>query len=79
MELLAQIIEILVGGITGIASGIGTGLTNLVQAIFVTVGAEGTMELTTFGVVIVVFAGVSLAISLSKFITGWVTSLGARD
>lgn len=74
--ILTEIISLLIGGITGIATGIGEGLSNLVQSIFVNVSESGEMSLTTFGGLIVVFAGVSLAIGLSKFIVNWVTSLG---
>lgn len=74
--ILKQIIEILVGGITGIASGIGSGLTTLAQSIFI--GTEpGT--LTVFGGLVVVFAGISLAIGLCRWVVNWITSLGSRN
>lgn len=76
--ILTEIISILVGGISGIATGIGEGLANLVTSIFLQVGAEGAMELSTFGGVIIVFAGISLAIGLSRWVVNWVTSLGAN-
>ena len=74
--ILNQIIEILIAGITGIASGVGSGLTTLVQSIFL--GSEpGT--LSVFGGLVVVFAGISLAIGLCRWVVGWITSLGARN
>ena len=73
---LTEIIELLTAGITGIATGIGTGLTNLVTSIFLQ-GEGDAMKLSVFGGVIVVFAGVSLAIGLSRWVVNWVTSLGA--
>lgn len=77
--ILQEIISLLVAGITGIASGIGSGLSSLVQSIFLTVGENGAIEgLSTFGGVIVVFAGISLAVGLSKWVVNWVTSLGAN-
>ena len=72
---LTDIIALLVGGITGIATGIGQGLSNLVTSIFLQ-GEGDAMALSVFGGVIVVFAGVSLAIGLSRWVTNWVTSLG---
>lgn len=75
--LLQEIIGILVAGITGIASGIGTGLKELVTDIFIQTGAEGAITLSTFGGLIVVFAGISLAIGLSRWVVNWLTSLGA--
>ena len=76
---MTEIISILVGGITGIASGIGEGLASLVSNIFLTTGEGGAMMLSTFGGVCVVFAGVSLAIGLSRWVVNWVTSLGASN
>lgn len=74
---LQEIISILVSGITGIASGIGSGLTSLVENIFLKTSDSGVTGLSTFGGIIVVFAGISLAIGLSKWVVNWVTSLGA--
>lgn len=79
-SILTQIIELLVGGITGIAEGIGKGLSTLVQDIFITTSGSGesaTYELSTFGTLIVVFAGISLAIGLSYLIVHWLGSLGS--
>lgn len=78
--ILTEIISLLVAGISGLATGIGEGLSNLVQSIFLTVGEGGAIEgLSTFGGLIVVFAGVSLAIGLSRWVLNWVTSLGASN
>ena len=73
--LLGQIIEILVGGITGIAEGIGQGLSTLATSIFLT-GEGDAQTLSTFGVLVVVFAGISLAIGLSRLVVRWISSLG---
>ena len=73
--ILVQIIDLLVGGLTSIAEGIGSGLQSLVQSIFLTQVGD-TTELSTFGAVIVIFAGVSLAIGLSRWVVEWVSSLG---
>lgn len=75
---LTEIISLLVGGITGIATGIGQGLSNLVTSIFLE-GEGDAMGLSVFGGVIVVFAGVTLAIGLSRWVTNWVTSLGGSN
>lgn len=78
--ILQEIIALLVAGITGLASGIGAGLSELVQSIFLKVGESGSIEgLSTFGGLIIVFAGVSLAIGLSRWVLNWVTSLGASN
>ncbi|MBR2312473.1 MAG: hypothetical protein IKA46_04215 [Clostridia bacterium] len=78
--ILQEIIALLVAGITGLASGIGAGLSELVQSIFLEVGTDGAITgLSTFGGLIIVFAGVSLAIGLSRWVLNWVTSLGASN
>ena len=78
--ILQEIIALLVAGITGLASGIGAGLSELVQSIFLKVSETGSVEgLSTFGGLIIVFAGVSLAIGLSRWVLNWVTSLGASN
>lgn len=77
--ILTQIIELLVGGISGVAKGIGGGLSELAQSIFLSAGAEGAQTLSAFGSLIVIFAGISLAIGLSRWVVNFVTSLGARN
>lgn len=78
--ILSEIVSILTGGITGVASGVGQGVSTLVQDIFIT--GEGTQAspyaLSVFGGVIVVFAGVSLAIGLCRWVMNFLTSLGAK-
>lgn len=73
---VTEIVGIMTQGLTGIATGIGGGLSTLVQNIFLD-GEGDAAKLSLFGGVIVVFAGISLAIGLSKWVVNWVTSLGA--
>lgn len=73
--LMTEIISILISGISGIASGIGSGLSTLCTSIFL--GADG--GLSVFGSLIVIFAGISLAIGLSRWVVNFVSSLGARN
>lgn len=77
VEVLQEIINILVSGISQVATGIGSGLTALVQNIFLVQGTEGTYELSVFGGVVIVFAGISLAIGLCRWVMSFITSLGA--
>lgn len=82
VEIMQAIVEILVGGISGVATGIGEGLSTLAQSIFLQTtgsGAEATTSLSTFGVLIVVFAGISLAVGLCRWVVNFVSSLGARN
>lgn len=79
-QIMQSVIEILVGGITQVAQGIGSGLSTLAQSVFLTTTGEGAQTtLSTFGVLIVVFAGISLAIGLSRWVVNFVASLGARN
>ena len=78
IQILGEITQILVGGLTDMASGIGQGLNAMVTDLFITT-SEGVSHLSTFGVVVVVFAGVSLAVGLTTLVTKWIMSLGARN
>lgn len=78
MSILTDIIEILVGGITGVATGIGGGLQTLATSIFLD-GTGATQTLSVMGTLIVVFAGISLAMGLSRWVLNFVSSLGARN
>ena len=75
---LSDMIGLLTSGITEMATGIGTGLGNLVENIFLKVGENGAVTgLSTFGSVVVIFAGVGLAIGLSKLVVHWISTLGS--
>lgn len=74
---LQEIITLLVSGVSQIATGIGSGLTALVGQIFLETDAQtGAQSLSVFGGMIVVFAGVALAIGLCRWVVNWLTSLG---
>ena len=75
--ILQEIISILVGGISGVATGIGQGLTTLAQSLFL--AGTDTKTLSVFGGLVVVFAGISLALGLCRWVVDWITSLGARN
>lgn len=74
-SIVTEIISILTAGITGMAKGIGSGLSTLVQEIFFTTSGE-VQTMSVFGIMIVVFAGISLAIGLSRLVVRWLSSLG---
>ena len=76
-NILTEIVTLLTGGITGVASGIGQGVSTLVSDIFIDSTGSNPV-LSTFGGVIVVFAGVSLAIGLCRWVMNFLTSLGAK-
>ena len=74
-NVLTEIINLLTAGISGMASGIGSGLQSLVSNIFLDTTGSNPV-LSTFGGVIVIFGAVALAIGLSRFIVNWLTSWG---
>lgn len=76
--LVTEIVQILVSGITGIAQGVGAGLSELAKAIFFTTSGE-TESLSVMGILIISFAAISLAISLSRWVLNFLTSLGSRN
>lgn len=75
--ILTEIIQLLYGGITGVATALGQGVSSLVSNIFVD-STGSTQALTVFGGIIAVFAGISLAIGLSRWVMNFLTSLGAK-
>ena len=76
-SILSQIIEILVGGLTSFGTGIGNGIQSIVQSLFVSVDTTtGAQSLTIFGMLIVTFAAISLAVGITRRLFSWVTTLG---
>lgn len=75
MEIVTQIIQILVSGLTEMATGIGGGLNNLAQSIFLVQSGEKWV-LSQFGELIIAFGAVALAVGLSRFVVNWLTSFG---
>ena len=76
-SILTEIISLLTGGITGIATGVGSGVQSLVNSIFIDATGQNPV-LSAFGGLVVVFAGVSLAIGLCRWVMNFLTSLGAK-
>lgn len=74
---LNEFVTTLVGGISGIASGIGEGVNGFVQDLFLTVGPDGAITgLSVFGGTVAVFGGVSLAVGLTTLIFNWIRNIG---
>lgn len=76
---LAEIVEILVAGISGLATGIGTGLNEMATSLFLVADAQGKQTLSTFGGIVAIFGGIALAVGLTTLVTKWIMSLGARN
>ncbi|MEM4935059.1 MAG: hypothetical protein QXY78_03920 [Thermoplasmata archaeon] len=74
-SVLQEIITLLTSGITQVASGIGGGLQELVEGIFLD-SSGASPVLSTFGGVIIIFAGIALALGLCRWVTNWISSMG---
>ena len=70
---LVELVSLLVGGIVQFATGIGAGVSSVVSNVMLNNG-----ELSVFFAIVCVFAGISLAIGLSRWIMNYLTSLGAK-
>lgn len=75
--ILSEIISLMTGGITGIAEGVGTGFSEFATAIMLS--GTDTQQLSVFGAFIAIFAGISLALGLIRWVLNFLTSLGARN
>ena len=74
---LTEFIGLLVGGITSLASGIGSGVQQYVTDLFLKTEDSGTITgLSTFGGVVAIFGGIALAVGLTTLIFNWVRSIG---
>ena len=66
-------------GITTFAQSIGSGISTLVKSVFLETtgtGSDAVTSISTFGVLVCVFAGIALVIGLSRLIVAWLGSLG---
>lgn len=77
-QLLNQIVELLVGGITGMATGLGRGINQYVTDLFIVTTESGAMSLSSFGGMVAIFGGIALAVGITRRIFNWLVSLGGR-
>lgn len=81
-EIVTQIIQILVSALKPFGEAIGDALSAMAQAIFlqtVGTGSDAVTSLSVFGTLIIVFAAISLAVGLSRWVLNFVSSLGNRN
>lgn len=75
--ILKEFIQLLVSGITELATGIGSGVNSFVSDLFLKVGDSGAVTgLSTFGGVVAIFGGIALATGITTLIFNWVRSIG---
>lgn len=76
-NVLTEFIGYLTDGIVELGGGIGSGVNQFVQDLFLKVGTGGAVEgLSTFGGVVAVFGGIALATGITTLIFNWIRSIG---
>ena len=82
ITILGHIVQILVGGLVQMAQGLGDGIRSIIESVMLTGTTDSTTGvftptgLSVFGAVVVIFAGISLALSLFRLLFSWVAGLG---
>lgn len=76
--IVEQIVAILVAGLTSLGEGIGQGVNDFVSALTIT-GTGENAALSPYFVMVLVFAGVALAIGLTRRIFSWLETLGGSN
>lgn len=75
VAVLTEFINLLVGGVNAMATGIAGGISAMASGLFLdTTGSSTT--LSVFGGIIGIFCGVALAVGITTRVFLWVTSLG---
>lgn len=76
-SILTEFIKLLVGGISELAKGIGTGVNGFVKDLLLEADAQGAITgLSTFGGVVAIFGGIALAVGITTLIFNWIRSIG---
>lgn len=78
LGILQNIISLMVGGIVGLAEGIGKGIVACVKYMFFEVVEGSITGLNPFGMIIIIFAGIALAIAITTKIYMLLASLGGK-
>lgn len=77
VQVLQAFVEILVGGIQSLATGIAQGIVAMAKALFLETTEAGAISgLSVFGGIVGIFAGLALAVGITTRVYTWVTSLG---
>lgn len=72
-QLLTQIIQLLFGGVTETATALGSGISSFITALVYT-GSGDSQTISAFFTIVLVFAGVSLALGLGYWAISFLTS-----
>lgn len=75
VDIVQDIVEILVAGITQLGQGIGEGISSFVTALAFT-GTGSDQTLSVYFIMVCVFGGIALAVGLTTKIFNWLSNLG---
>lgn len=75
-NLVSEIVKIIVSGITEMGKGIGAGISGAVEAMAFTSGTGDSKTLSVWFIVVLAFAGISLAVGLTRLVYTFLTTLG---
>lgn len=76
-DILSEFIQLLVGGVKDLASGVGSGVNGFVKDLFLEADSTGAISgLSTFGGVVAIFGGIALAVGITTLIFHWIRSIG---
>lgn len=76
-DILSEFIQLLVGGIKDLATGVGSGVNGFVKDLFLEVDSTGAISgLSTFGGIVAIFGGIALAVGITTLIFNWIRSIG---
>lgn len=74
-DIVSQIVEILVSGLTKFGQGLGKGISDIVTAMMFTTNGE-SQALSPFFVAVCIFAAVALAVGLTTLLFNFLRNLG---
>ena len=78
ITIVTELIGILTAGLVSMGQGIGQGIMSMINALFFTT-VEGVTSLSVFAVLIAVFAAITLAFALCRWVLNFITSWGNRN
>ena len=73
---LTEFVNLLVGAIESLGTGIASGVVNMAKALFLVESQGSITGLSIFGGLVAIFAGIALAVGITTRVYLWVTSLG---
>ena len=73
---LTEFVNLLVGAIESLGTGIAAGVVNMARALFLVESQGSITGLSIFGGLVAIFAGIALAVGITTRVYLWVTSLG---